>query len=86
MLYQSVHGKPIFNGSTYGSPADVLSPQLEPFYSPQVVERLRDLGIRYVFVHRQDYAADGLQLPREVSGLRFVTSMDGIDVFEVASG
>jgi hypothetical protein len=83
MLYQSTHGKPIFNGSQYGSPADNLRTQLEPYSSPQVVDRLRSLGIRYVLVHRNDYAADGQQLPDQVPGLRFVTNVDGCDVFEV---
>jgi hypothetical protein len=84
VLYQQTHQHPIFNGATPESRAGQLEPQLEPYYAPQVVSQLRGLGIRYVFVHLADYAADGLQLPRQVDGLSFVTTMGGVDVFEVS--
>jgi hypothetical protein len=84
-LYQMTHGHPLFNGATTWSPAGQLEPKLEPYYSPEVVSRLRNLGIRYVFVHRADYAAAGRQLPRQVPGLDFVTTLDGVDIFEVAA-
>jgi hypothetical protein len=85
-LYQQTHQHPIFNGSTPTSRAGQLEPRLEPYYSPGVASELRALGIRYVFVHRNEYAADGLQLPNQVAGLRFVMTLAGIDIYEVSGG
>jgi hypothetical protein len=60
-----------------------LEPELEPYYSPQVVSRLRALGVRYVFVHRLGYLGSDIQFPRQVDGLQFVMTLAGIDVYEV---
>jgi hypothetical protein len=64
----------------------LIEPELEPYSTPQTVSHLRALGIQYIFVHRADYAAIGLATPLSVPGLRYVSDMDGIDVFEVTSG
>jgi hypothetical protein len=85
-LYQQTHQHPIFNGSSPTSRAGQMEPQLEPYYRPGVATRLGALGIRYVFVLRNEYRDDGLQLPHQVPGLRFVQTIAGIDVYEVASG
>jgi hypothetical protein len=82
-LYQHVHGHPIFNGGTTASRADQLSSQLEPYYGPGVSSQLRQIGIRYVFVHRADYLRDKLLVPRDVSGLNFVVTLNGVDVYTV---
>jgi len=82
-LYQMVHLHPMFNAAPPASRASKYAPQLEPYYSPYSVARLRSLGIRYVFVHRADYAADGLQTPISVEGLQYVTTLDGTDIFLV---
>jgi hypothetical protein len=84
MLYQQVHQHPMFNGALSVSQAGRLEPDLEPYYSPHTVARLQALAIRYVFVHRADYTADGLGTPRAVPGLVFVTNMGDVDIFEVA--
>ena len=58
-----VHRHPIVNGfSGYVTPlVDVLGSQLSPLYDferfPAAVRMLRSLGIRYVFVHPDDYDA-----------------------------
>jgi hypothetical protein len=44
---------------------------------------LRTLGIRYVFVHRADYQADGYETPGTVAGLEFMGSFGDADVFRV---
>lgn len=85
-LYQQTHQHPIFNGSTPTSRAGQLEPRLEPYYAPGVASELRALGIRYVFVHRNEYSGDGYQLPQEVDGLRFVMTMAGVDIYEVRGG
>ncbi len=85
-LYQMVHLHPMFNGAAPASPAGKYAAQLEPFYSLQTVANLRSLGIRYVFVHRADYAADNLQTPRSVAGLQYITTLDDTDIFIVTSG
>lgn len=82
-LYQHVHGHPIFNGGTTASLADQISPQLEPYYAPGVAKMLSDLGIRYVFVHRNDYQGDGFDLPKQVTGLTYVDTIDGVDIYTV---
>jgi hypothetical protein len=82
-VYQPVHGHPLFNGGNPGSRADQLSGQLEPYYAPGVVDQLRSIGVRYLFVHRADYLKDGLQLPADVPGLTYVATMDGVDVYTV---
>ncbi|MEP6467752.1 MAG: discoidin domain-containing protein, partial [Parafilimonas sp.] len=61
-----VHGHPIVNGfSGYVTPlVDVLGSQLSPLYDfdrfPAAVRMLRSLGIRYVFVHPDDYDAGSI--------------------------
>jgi len=82
-VYQPVHGHPLFNGGNPGSRADQISSQLEPYYAPGVADRLRSIGVRYVFVHRADYLKDGLQVPTEVPGLAYVATMDGVDIYTV---
>jgi hypothetical protein len=58
-----VHGHPIVNGfSGYVTPlVDLLGSPLSPLYDferfPAAVRMLRSLGIRYVFVHPDDYDA-----------------------------
>jgi hypothetical protein len=84
-LYQMAHLHRMFNGATPPSTAGKYAYQLEPYYSPQTVDRLRSLGIRYVFVHRADYIADGLDTPQSVPGLQYVTTLDGTDIFTVTS-
>lgn len=84
-LYQMVHLHQMFNGAVPSSPAGKYASQLEPYYSPETVDKLRSLGIRYVFVHRRDYVADGLETPRSVPGLRYITTLDDTDIFVVTS-
>jgi hypothetical protein len=85
-LYQQTHQHPIFNGATPSSPAGQLEPRLEPYYSPGVPIVLRELGIRYVFVHRAEYGQDGFELPHQVDGLQYVMTLAGVDIFEVPGG
>jgi hypothetical protein len=85
-MYQMVHEHPMFNGAAPSSPAGTYATQLEPFYAPGSVSRLRGLGIRYVFVHRADYAAAGQETPRSVPGLEYVTTFGDTDVFLVGGG
>ena len=83
-LYQQVHLHPIFNGATPGTAAALLEPSLEPYYSASSIAELHKLGIRYVFVHRQAYAADGLASFLDLRGLTFVRAINGTDIFLVS--
>jgi hypothetical protein len=74
-----VHGHPIVNGfSGYVTTlVDVLGSQLSPLYDferfPAAVRMLRSLGVRYVFVHPDDYdgAAISADMPdRTIRALR----------------
>jgi len=82
-LYQHVHGHPIFNGGTSASHADSISADLEPYYAPSVANMLSNIGIRYVFVHRDDYQRDGFDLPKQVVGLTYIETIDGVDIYSV---
>ena len=82
-LYQHVHGHPIFNGGTTASRADAVSQQLEPYYAPGVAKMLNDIGIRYLFVHMNDYQRDGFDVPKQVSGLTYIDTIDGVDIYSV---
>jgi len=82
-LYQMVHLHPMFNGAAPASKAGRYAFQLEPYFSPETVASLRSLGIRYVFVHRADYHAYGLETPRSVPGLQYVTTLGDTDIFLV---
>jgi len=64
----------------------VAAATLDPFYAPGVAARLQALGIRYVFVHRNDYESAGYGLPRAVEGLEYIGSYDngGVDAFVVS--
>jgi hypothetical protein len=82
-LYQQAHGHPIFNGATAASHAHDLYPQLEPYYGAGVAGMLRQIGIRYVFVHRDDYQHDGYPLPQDVPGLTYLRTINGVDIYVV---
>ena len=83
LLYQMVHVHPTFlTEVTNGQVSDVAR-SLEPYYGPGVADKLKAYGVRYVLVHRSDYIADGFEVPRDVSGLTYVTSMDGVDIYTV---
>lgn len=84
-LYQQSHGHPLFNGATTASVADPISELLEPYYGPGVADTLRQIGIRYVFVHRADYIRDGFVLPQNTPGLDYVDTLDGTDVYVIRS-
>jgi hypothetical protein len=85
-LYQMVHLHAMFNGAAPGSEAGQLAASLEPYYSPGVVTKLRQLHIRYVFVHRTDYIASGGPVSRAVNGLQYVATFNDTDVFTIAPG
>ena len=72
-------------GEAQLGPAADRAPQLEPYYGPGVAAQLQSLGIRYVFVHRQDYVTDGNDLPQTVSGLTYVRTLAGTDIYLVDS-
>ena len=74
ILYQQIHLHPLFNGAGAKTRAAEVAPTLDPYYGPGVAARLRALGIRYVFVHRHDYAAAGYRLPQTVDGFDYVGS------------
>lgn len=84
-LYQMVHLHPTFlnEAATDGPVADAAL-QLEPYYAPGVADQLRNYGVRYVFVHRDDYVADGWDLPENVPGLTYVTTINGVDIYTVS--
>jgi hypothetical protein len=75
----------MFNTAVTVGPAADRAPQLEPYYGPGVVAQLQSLGIRYLFVHRQDYLTDGHELPQTVSGLTFVRTLADTDIYLVDS-
>lgn len=84
-LYQMVHLHPTFlnESPTTGVVADAAA-QLEPYYNPGVAAQLKAYGVRYVFVHRDDYAANGWSLPMNIEGLTYETTFDGVDIYVVA--
>jgi hypothetical protein len=84
-LYQQVHLHPMLNGAPPTSPAGQLAKELEPYYGSGVPDHLQALGIRYVFVHRVSYAADGEQLPRDVPGLTYLRRFGDTDIFLVGA-
>lgn len=84
-LYQHVHGHPIFNGATTASRADSISNQLEPYYAPGVPTTLKQIGIRYVFIHIEDYQRDGYVTTDAVPGFTYVERINGVDIFVLDS-
>lgn len=82
-LYQHMHKHPIFNGATASSRADQISADLEPYYGSGVAAQLHAIGIRYVFVHRQDYRANSLGTPQDVMGLEYVDTLHDTDIYRV---
>jgi hypothetical protein len=81
-FYQQVHRHPMLNGDRLPGGALDASRELNTYYGPGVSRKLQSLGVRYVFVHRTWYRAEGFQVPREVPGLRHVASFADVDVFE----
>jgi hypothetical protein len=83
LLYQMVHMHPTFLTEVTDGAASAEAKRLEPYYAPGVVDRLKALGVKYVFVHQADYLADGFDLTRYVSRLTYVRTLDGVDIFTV---
>jgi hypothetical protein len=84
MLYQMVHLHPTFlNESAITGPVADAAAQMEPYYKPGVAAQLKAYGVRYVFVHRDDYAAAGWDLPMSVDGMTYVTTIEGVDIYTV---
>lgn len=83
LLYQMVHMHPTFLTEITTGAASQEAKRLEPYYAPGVVDQLKSLGVRYVFVHVAEYQADGYNVPHLVDGLTYVRSFDGIDAFTV---
>lgn len=83
-LYQMVHLHPTFlnESPTTGVVADAAA-QLEPYYAPGVVARLKAYGVKWVFVHRADYLAAGWQTPTVVVGLTYIRTINGVDIYTV---
>ena len=70
LIYQPVHQKPLFNGQSGFIPhqkqIDILS-LITDFPSRQSLDRLRDLKIRYVLIHFDEYQTQaGLQFENHV--------------------
>jgi hypothetical protein len=84
LLYQMVHLHPTFLTEVTSGRVGAAAQRLEPYYGAGVVEQLRAYGIKYVLVHRRDYMADGYDVPRDVPGLTYVTTLDGTDIFTVS--
>lgn len=84
-LYQMVHLHPTFLNESpiTGIVADAAA-QLEPYYGSGVAARLRSYGVKWVFVHRDDYVANGFQVPQKVDGLTYVTTINGVDIYSVS--
>ena len=83
-LYQMVHLHPTFLNESpgEGAVADAAA-QLEPYYGSGVAEKLKQYGVRYVFVHRAEYAAAGWLLPTSVPGLTYLQTLNGVDIYIV---
>jgi hypothetical protein len=61
----------------------MISAELEPYYGPGVADKLHQIGIRYVFVHRANYLRNQFELPHSVPGLSYVATADGVDIYTV---
>ncbi|MHB8510211.1 MAG: hypothetical protein ACYDGR_16470 [Candidatus Dormibacteria bacterium] len=83
LLYQMVHQHPTFLTEITTGKVGAAAKQLEPYYGTGVVDQLKAYGVKYVLVHRADYAADGLDDPQDVPGLTYVMTLDGTDIFTV---
>jgi hypothetical protein len=83
LLYQMVHLHPTFLTEITDGAVGAEAKQLEPYYGLGVASQLKAFGVRYVLVHRADYMADGYQVPRDVPGLTYTTTLDGTDIFIV---
>ena len=91
-FYQTKHGRPIINGSFPGTPAHEALKRLGKLSSIATAASLRKMGVRYVFVHLDEYEKMGLvqeteeaKAARDNKGFRFVQEIDGVDIYEVVS-
>lgn len=84
-LYQQVHEHAMFNGATANSAAGQLAYQLEPYYAVGVSDQLKALSIRYVFVHRAEYARFGRDPNQPLPGFTYSQRLDGTDIWVSSS-
>lgn len=83
LLYQMVHLHPTFLTEVTNGKVGAAAKELEPYYGAGVADRLKGYGVKYVLVHRGDYVAYGYDVPHDVPGLTYVTTLDGTDIFTV---
>jgi hypothetical protein len=91
MVYSTHHWKPLVNGYAGVEPRHYVSirNRMWSFPSEEFLDALREVGTRYIVVHRGGYGPNQwarLQqgMPRALEGsLREVTSLDGDTVYEL---
>lgn len=87
--YTLVHGKPFVGGFFNAFPPPQyrrLLPIMENFPDRQSVETLRDLGVAYVLVDRDEYASiDSVRQALESLGLRLVIELEDQHVYQFAA-
>lgn len=87
MLYSTVHRKPLVNGAS-GFPAPVYEELVlrDDFPSSPLLRAFRELGVRWVVVHRDEYGDRwddiAMLLPRHADALRPVVEIDSALVLE----
>ncbi len=95
-VWQTLHSKRIFNSASEW-PQAKLWPEIADLGTPQAVLKLKNLGVKYVVYHIDDYLYGGTHPvdgersrrfgvppgPKERPGLKTVLSCDGAEVLEV---
>jgi hypothetical protein len=89
-FYQTRHGKRMINGSIPGSPANRFMQKLTKVSESNTTVTLKQLGVRYILVHKQlylnteliDWIEELKKIPSN-SMLKLINQSEGIDVYEV---
>jgi len=91
---QTIHRKPIIDATIPGTHANEVARRIWRLSDPPTAPMLRWMGVRYVLVHRSAYESsndmkmvDEAQKVKQrlLNGLRFMKSVDDVDVYEVTA-
>ncbi len=94
MVYSTLHWKPMVNGYAGIEPREYtrIRAKMMEFPSEEFLDMLRDVGVRYIVVHRGGYGVNQWRRYQEQmaelrpGSLREVVSLEGDTVFELLPG
>lgn len=62
-FYQRIHKKYLVNGAIKGTPADKFRKEIIDISKPETVDKLSDIGVKYILIHKDKYIKGNETVP-----------------------